>query len=194
MFGNFSKNKSKTKNKGFTLIELIISLAMVAIVTGAALQVARFSDTHKSLTLAVDEFQAGLRTAQSSALSIPNPDNRHVCGYGIYIQNGVTYDLFYTYVSNAQFELDPETCNNDNNYRSYNLAGAGNRAVIESTTLTGNLQFTTEVGRSIFFIVPYGQAFANDGSELGGDVTYTIQNTGNLSNKSVTVNEFGRIQ
>ncbi len=185
--------KNLNKNRGFTLIELLISLAMIAIVTGSALQIARFSDTHKSLTLAIDEFRAGLRTAQSSALSIPNPDGRHVCGFGMYIRSGVIYDLFYTYATDAEFTLDPGACFNGVNYKGYDLA-IGHREVVQTSTLSSGLSFGPQIGRSIFFIVPYGEVYANDGSELGGDVTYTITNAGNASSKSITDNEFGRMQ
>ena len=72
------------------------------------MQVARFSDTHKNLTLATDELRAVLRTAQSSSLSIPLIDStddtkQHICGYGVYIQNATDYRLFSSYVTKDAF-------------------------------------------------------------------------------------------
>ena len=193
--------KKINKNRGFTLLELIISLAMIAIVTGAVLQIARFSDTHKSLTLARDQLRAVIRSAQSSSLSIPNPDGRHVCGYGIYVNNATDYELFYTFVETNVYEIDPNTCINDQTYRTYSGTAAGtSRDTIQNFNLkfsessVNNLEFdVADRLRSIFFIAPYGEVFGNDGLQLLVAEDYTIHNTTNGGARSISVNQYGKI-
>lgn len=184
-------------------MELVISLAMVAIITGAVLQVARFSETHKSLTLGMDELRAVIRSAQSSSLSIPNPEARHVCGYGVYVSNvpdaatGLinSYELFYTYVETDVYRDDPNTCINVDDYRTYaNTTTGTSRDTIQNFKLSENLEFTAHVGQSIFFIAPYGEVFGNDGSQLSGVDSFTIRNTSNGGTRSIGVNEFGKIE
>ncbi len=181
----------KNKNRGFTLIELIVSLAMVAIVTGSVLQVARFTDTHKSLVLATNEVRAILRTAQSSALSIPNPQAEHVCGYGVYINNVSQYELYYTYVIDDDYKADSNACINDVGYRTYACA---DKKIMQALKLTDNLNFASQIGKSIFFSVPYGEVFGDDGDLLSADLVYTITNTGNGASRQISINEFGRMQ
>ena len=190
-----TKNNPKNNFSAFTLIEVVISLAMVAIVTSAALQLARFSDTHKSLTLALDQLRAALRSAQSSALSTPNPQGRHVCGYGLYVKDTTTFELFYTFATNAQFSANPNYCSSAGgaSLRSFSLAPAGQKEVTQTLSLESGLQFSSEVGKSVFFITPYGETYDNAGTRLVGTITYTIQNTNNSSSKSISVNAFGKI-
>ena len=89
-----NKKTNKNLNKGFTLIELVVSIAMVTILSTVVLKISRFSDTHKSLTLARDEVRVAVRMAQNSSLSIPNPEQKHICGYGLYIEDNKTYNVF----------------------------------------------------------------------------------------------------
>ena len=72
MISIFFRQKSKIiqqDKRAFTLIEMMLSLAIIAIVTGAVISVARMSDTNKSLTLSAGEFKAALREAQTKALA-----------------------------------------------------------------------------------------------------------------------------
>ncbi len=195
---NRKTKKSLRYQKGFTFIELMISMAIIAILSASVIQMARFSDTHKSLTLAVDEFRASLRTAQSSALSIPNPQDRHVCGFGVWIGDsnpafpGIDnkYEVFYTFVDFGDFADDPETCKTDPNYR--NGTGTVNYERISGNTLPSGLNFQGHIDETIFFIVPYGETYGNDGALLGADMTFTIANISG-DTKSAIVTPEGKI-
>lgn len=180
-----------TANSGFTFVELVISVAMIAILSASIIQMARFSDTHKSLTLASDEFRAALRTAQSSALSIPNPQDRHVCGFGVYIPDNAVdnqYEVFYTYVDNVTFVDNPEICKTDSSYRD----GTTGYEIVNGTTLPESVTFQNPVNETIFFIVPYGETYDNNGNLLGGNVTFTIINLAG-DTKSIVVTPMGKI-
>jgi len=186
-------------SKGFTLIELIISLAMVAIITGAVLQVARFSDTHKSMTLATDQFRAVLRTAQSSALSVPiheisDPDKQHICGYGVYIKDSSEYLLFYTTVKKNDFKTNPFSCRDDEEYRYYDGRPQDTND-IQSFKLEDGLKFTA-TDRSIFFIAPYGEVCDDTGAmmdEVSPDFDFKIEMNAGGASRDISVNSFGKI-
>jgi prepilin-type N-terminal cleavage/methylation domain-containing protein len=76
----------KFKTAGFTLIEMIVVMAMIGIVSGATLKLVRFSDINKNLSLTTAEVKGAIRTAQTLALAPPlvtdNSDKvLHVCGF-----------------------------------------------------------------------------------------------------------------
>lgn len=189
-----NKNTNKKLNGGFTLIELVVSIAMVAILSAVVLRVSRFSDTHKSLTLARDEVRVAVRMAQTASLSIPNPEQEHICGYGLFIEDNKTYKVFYTHISASDFGDDPSTCQEEANYRSYNLVAGGQRGELSSRTLGDGLIFTSHVGESIFFRVPYSDVYGNDGEMLAADYAIDINNTNVGATKSITINGVGRIE
>jgi prepilin-type N-terminal cleavage/methylation domain-containing protein len=180
---------------GFTLIELLISMALIAILTGSAIQIARFSDTHKNLTLAANEMSAVIRSAQSSSLSIPNPQDRHVCGFGVWFGDkdvaatDTQYEMFYTYVVDGVFTTNPKTCDENAGYRD----GTTNYELIEAHALPNGVTLDGGVvDETIFFKVPYGEAFANDGSALTSNYTITIDSGSN--SRDVVVTPSGQVE
>ena len=183
--------------KGFTLIEVLLSIAMIAILSASVIQLASFSDTHKSLTLATDELRASIREAQSSALSIPTPLDRHVCGFGIRIVDAavvtdpdVEYEIFYTWVTDGDFAANPETCREDVSYLN---GSATNYEVIRVVTLSDGLEFESGADTTLFFVVPYGEVYGDDGSALGAlGVTYTIKSSSG-GNRPVVITPEGKI-
>ncbi len=185
---------NKKLNGGFTLIELVVSIAIVIILSGVIVNISRFSDTHKSLTLARDEVRVAIRSVQNSSLSIPNPEKKHVCGYGLYLESDKVYKTFYTFVSDSDFEDNPNACRDEVSYSSYNLVASGQREDISSRKLGDALQFTSHIGESIFFKVPYSEVFGDDGQVLMTDYKIDIKNTNVNAQKSITVNTIGRIE
>jgi len=185
---------NKNYEKGFTLIELVVSIAIVAILSGVVLQISKFSDTHKSLTLARDKVRVMVRLAQNSSLSIPNPEQKHICGYGMYIEDAKNYKVFYTFASDGDFGNDPNTCRDDVIYHSYNLVPGTQRSDLITGSLGDALVFTSHVGESIFFRVPYSEVYGNDGQQLVANYQIDINNTNVGATKSVTINSVGKIE
>lgn len=74
------------KNKGFTLVELLISLAVIIIIL--AITVPDFNKTRQTFNLSntARKIALVLREAESNAISIVSlPDGTHPPGYGVYI-------------------------------------------------------------------------------------------------------------
>lgn len=182
---NIFRLRSTVGKEGFSLIELIVSISMVVIITSAAVQVARFSDTHTNLTLSIDEFRAALRLSQTYALSaanpdVSNPDMQHVCGYGV-TASGSDYDVFYLHVTEAEYDLDPDACLSTN-------PATGLTVDIKSYTLPRGVSFST--GGTVFFKSPYGET--TDSGGASATVGFVLENAGG-SSKAISVSEYGLI-
>lgn len=159
------KNKKLNKS-GFTLIELMISMAMIAILSAAALQIARFSDTQKNLTLATDEMKAAIRMAQSYSLSIPNTESdQHVCGFGVRTENnGKDYFVFYTYADNNAFKNNTNVCDTVA-YKSWSVA---NGRELESFSFSSESGVTISTDKEVFFESPYGDPVSSARFTISG--------------------------
>lgn len=184
------KNKQKKiakKNKGFTLIEVLVSLAMIMILTGTTLQVVRFSDTQKSLNIEANRFRSVIREAQSYALAIPNEADEHICGFGVYIVGVSNYYLFYTIAKD--WETPGQECadcmGNLINEDKCGIASIGSTFVLPS-------EIVFESGdQDIFFKVPYGEVYQGGALLPTGGVGFTI--THNTNSDTISVNELGKI-
>lgn len=169
-------NVKKNRRAGFSLIELTISMAMVVILAASTIQIARFSDTQKNLTLATDQVRASIRTAQSYALSIPNSGGAHVCSVGFRVVSSSTYEVFYTAATNAEYATNPGTA------CSTHLAGTSG-AVLQAGSLPNGITFTTASG-NVNFKVPYG--------EVLNSRSFIIQKDASTS-RTITINASGMI-
>lgn len=194
-----TKNCQSKANFGFTLLELVISMALIAILTSSAMQIARFSDTQKNLTLATDELRAVIHSAQSSSLSIPNEQDRHVCGFGVYFGDPATalvktqYETFYTYVAPADFALDPNACSQ----AEYLKKGATNHTTIEKKALPKEVELGPAIAdTTIFFKVPYGDPYDENGVPLdpaNPDKEFKLFKKGSTTYKSVSLSASGKV-
>lgn len=181
-----NRNRKKISN-GFTLIELLLSLAIITILTGASLSIARFSETQKNLTLSANQLRALIRSAQTYALAIPIPSDRHICGFGVYFDGANTAQLFLTEASETDFRANANVCSTasylkaDTIYRT-NLTEADRIVLKASSNLTGT-------ANDIFFRAPYGKVYTNG---VAGGKTYTLSSGGGT--KDVIINSVGKIE
>ncbi|MDZ7612229.1 MAG: prepilin-type N-terminal cleavage/methylation domain-containing protein [Candidatus Moranbacteria bacterium] len=200
------KNKNKRgayeNNRGFTLLEILISIGIIGILSATMLQVTNISDTHKKLSIEANRVMAHIRMAQSYALSIPQEvsmEARHVCGFGFYPDNSNSYKVFYIY--NTDFADQPNLCEKKENFYFED----GNQVdglyikekPLEEITLADGYQFS-EFGsiKTIFFKAPYGRNFY-DGSELDAltsEAEYEIEKADGSQSMTIKISRGGNIK
>lgn len=188
------EKKIKT-NRGFTLIELMLSMAIVAFLSSIMFQMARQSDTKGSLIVSRDRFRSAIRSAQSFALTgLRGTDvsGAHVCGFGMVVTGNNSYKIFYNPAGNIT------DCGNAN-YSRYSAASQDLPAY-SFTTEQGTVFDAADVGDSVFFKVPYGDVCNASGIKLvgasgyGSDVQFRIQKTDGSVVDLTTVTPYGRIE
>ncbi len=177
---NTKKNiKINRRQLGFTLLEMVVVMAMVAIVSGAMIKLVRFSDIAKNLTLAMVEIQGFFRTAQTLALAPPVTEEGsqvRVCGFVVVSDGSDTLRLQ---------AVKP----NDGKVRTCRLVDSVNN-ICAGVTNCVNYQEKSfpgmEIGSAkVFFRVPYGE-------HLGAtEVSVTQTSTG--KSRTVKINSFGKI-
>ena len=185
----------KFKTAGFTLIEMIVVMAMIGIVSGATLKLVRFSDINKNLSLTTAEVKGVIRTAQTLALAPPLVTNGsnvlHVCGFVVENDSG----------SLGKLEMKTVLPKDDNPVTCRKLSIIGEICDNGSTTtcqLYEKKDFEsfkiisgTNNPVKIFFRTPYGKVI--------GASTITIQQVdeggGGISghSKNIEINKQGKI-
>ena len=179
---------------GFTLIEMVIVIAMIGIITGATLKLVKFSDIYKNLTLKTAEIKGMLRNAQILALAPPviekNGDKLLICGFGLRSQNtssssGVS--VFYSYSVNGEVDDCADignissVCNRANNNSCENY---------ETRHFEGfNVSDKNASNVKVFFRSPYGDTVGV--SDTGYSIV--VKQTENNYTKTIKVNKFGKI-
>ncbi|MFW5885066.1 MAG: prepilin-type N-terminal cleavage/methylation domain-containing protein [Patescibacteria group bacterium] len=162
------------KQKGFTLMEILISIGIIAILSSAMLQVTSVSNTKKQLITEAGKVQSLVRMAQSYSLSIPKEvSERHVCGFGFYPVNDRDFKVFYVY--NDDFENQPKLCENENIYTDNPSNPDAESVDIRKEELSEGFTFSDHGSREvIFFRSPYGDVFKNK-SELDGGTEHSFE-------------------
>ncbi|MFO7807339.1 MAG: type II secretion system protein [Candidatus Moraniibacteriota bacterium] len=187
-------NNKKNKNTGFTLIEILISVGIIAILSATMLQVTSISNTQKQLTIEVSKAQSFLRMAQSYSLSIPQDvvtSTRHICGFGFYPATEKDYKVFYVY--NENFNSNPEACENESNYTPSSSIGS---EIIEEASLSGDYEFASfGVSKAVFFKAPYGRVYESGGpSKMEGADEHSFEIKDGGDSREIKINGGGKIK
>lgn len=191
------------------MIEIMVAMSIIVFLTGISLKVAKFSDTHKNLTMAADQMRTHIRLSQSYALAVPRvgtdseiTSSPYLCGFGVIVTSSNEYALFY---------------NRRNNYadcdqvdaQHYDNAAPGVSTILERFKLPDNVNFRATdvntgggVGRNVFFKVPYAEAYNYQGAALVDDTantynteTFQVQQTSDTSVfKTISIFSFGKIE
>lgn len=181
------------KQKGFTLMEILISIGIIAILSSAMLQVTNVANTRKQLITEAGKVQSLVRMAQSYSLSIPKDiSDRHICGFGFYPVNESDFEVFYVY--NDDFENRPKLCEDKNIYTDNPSDPDAESAEIREEELSEGFTFS-DYGPSevIFFRSPYGDVFKNK-SKLDGGVEHSLEiEHSEWTNIEITVTGGGKI-
>jgi prepilin-type N-terminal cleavage/methylation domain-containing protein len=152
-------------NRGFTLIELIVIMAMIAALAGLVTINLFASQQRSSLVQVTDTLVADLESQQTKAMTGITANGAIPFGYGIYFDNN-RYILF----SGA----------------SYNATNPSNSVVpVDSPVTIGSVGFS---GRTVLFASVSGEL---PGYVTGAD-TVRLQNTGGQT-KIIRMNRYGVI-
>jgi prepilin-type N-terminal cleavage/methylation domain-containing protein len=163
----FKQNKIKINKKrvfqekrGFTLIEIIMGMGIVIFLSAAMFRVVSVSNTNQGLIVNAEKIKAGIRTAQSYSLSIPQEsgEKRHICGYGINRQTDSSFVLYYLYALESSFSGDVDLCDYNDRLRYTNGSGIGK---VDLQVINLNEGYTINQYQDVFFKSPYGEILEN---------------------------------
>jgi prepilin-type N-terminal cleavage/methylation domain-containing protein len=187
------KSFSFKKQKGFTLMEILISIGIIAILSSAMLQVTNVTNTRKQLITEAGKVQSLLRMAQSYSLSIPKDvPNRHICGFGFYPVDSDTYKVFYVY--NDDFESKPKLCEDESVYTYNSSDPDAESGDLRTEELLDGFTFSSHgLAEIVFFRSPYGDVFQDTNELDGGDKHSFEINHSEWTSVAITVNGGGKI-
>jgi prepilin-type N-terminal cleavage/methylation domain-containing protein len=169
---------------GFTLLELVVVMAMIGILSGASFKLIKFSETSQNITLATSELKGVIRSAQTLALAPPiikgddDTTRRIICGFLVKKMGDKDNQLEIQYAYSVDNDVKDcrvisdidDVCSDDIECEKYE------ERIFDGFTI-GSV--------NIFFKAPYGEVFGVD------KITIT-QNDGQFS-KSIKVNKYGKI-
>jgi prepilin-type N-terminal cleavage/methylation domain-containing protein len=160
---------------GFTMIELLIVVAIMSILTGAILPGFNSYIINQNLRQAQEQLKNDLRSTQIKALAGSFSDNLNVKYWGVHFRpDSGTYDYFTSLNT-----TDPILCTDSYNTTTYIL-----RSV--STKLPSDLRYTGSSHRCVFF--------NNDNGDIVNTGAVIVGASGATSNcRRVEMNGPGRI-
>jgi prepilin-type N-terminal cleavage/methylation domain-containing protein len=94
------------KQHGFTLVELMISLAILSTMTVVSIVSIRSSRTDSSLAAAQREVTAAIKLAQSYALQGKMQNSVTPCGYGLRFKTMEKYEIYYNLLPSTESSCD----------------------------------------------------------------------------------------
>lgn len=155
------------KQKGFTLIELMVTISLISIVSVILFSSYRGSGQKKSLEAAAQKVMSDLRELQSNAISNKEYGGAVYCGWGMEYIDSDTYTYYVGGTSGVQ---DCDDVAVDRDYQ-----GAQD-TLVETIDLVHNTQVEFASGfPDIFFESPYPNIYiGNDGSS-GASTVITLQ-------------------
>jgi prepilin-type N-terminal cleavage/methylation domain-containing protein len=192
------KNHPLASLTGFTLVELIVSIAILATISGLFL--ANYSSLRKraGLPAAANKLASDIRTAQSYALGAKKINNQiPLGGWGIYLRrNQSEYTIFADDGTGGGADAEKHD-NFDTDYRIFCFAGevGSCNSTITINTLTG---FDNANSGSIVFLPPDpivyfdGQQAAKESTDPSVTITLRDSSTGDF--KNVVINFFGLVE
>lgn len=177
---NKKKNQINKNQAGFTLIELLLSMALIGILTASMVQIVRFSETEKNLTLAKNQVRQSIRTAQSYSLAIPNKlnigaDLQHICGFGFHVVDTDNYELFYTYAK--KWDNPGKACSECLKFLTANDDCGYEKIAQDSKKIPEGVELTNASDQNVFFKAPYGDTSGGE-IKLNNAPAVSISSTG----------------
>ncbi len=173
--------------KGFTLVELLVTISMMAIVTAGVFSYSRGNENKNNLIRARQRLMFELRRAESMAMNNSKNPQDLIEGkwirWGIAINSdGKSYDVVSQTCSTGATGIDKGSCS------PKNIA-----VPLETIKLPAGINISSSV-TSTYFLSPEPSVY-NENGKLGlndSSITFTIANSTN-NIKTVTVSPIGQI-
>ena len=165
----------KIKN-GFTLIELMVSIAIVGILASVIVVNTRFGERQQALAQAAQKLVLDLRKAQNSALA---PGAETDCIYGLKIDSDGSYFIYKR--SDAE-------CLIDGQYKY--IDGSANKT--ETILLNKNIKFVAW-NKEVAFEAPEPIAHI-DGASTTASLEIELFSSVNNTTKKVVINRLGQME
>ncbi|KKP79988.1 MAG: hypothetical protein A2271_01050 [Candidatus Moranbacteria bacterium RIFOXYA12_FULL_35_19] len=170
------KNNNVFSRRGFTLLELMASIAIIGIMTGVGLASLSSAKRHYALKTAQEEVTSAIKLAQSYALQGRGVAGvEKVCGYRFVFTNSSTYAIYY-------YTMSGQNCTGSINIDNLTQ-------VVETQTLKNGVTLfspTTLSRTRIFFSIPNARVFSGTFPK-----TFTFDSGG--EKKGITISSTGLV-
>jgi len=193
----FKKQNSKfqipnSNHKGFTLIELIVSISIITVLIGIFLTNYKSGNKRTELIMATQTMVTNIRLAQNNTLgSVVYNSEIPSGGWGVYISttNNGNYLMFADDDDiNENSQYDVGEADTTLGARNYNLPANVIVEVIDikNIGITDNIHLT--------FVPPDPITVIYADSNTSTEVTITLKETRDGSTKDILINSFGMIE
>ena len=186
-------NNRTIKHRGFSLVELLVSVAIITVISGATLVYFRGGNKNWALTRTAQRVSQEIRRASNMALSSPGytcPESAAIDGYGICFSSGgpgADFCANDSDASNASYILFVD-CDGNNAY-----GGTGVDVKIETISVESGVKVKTVIpvySFSVVFVPP--DPTTNFSSGTSGTITLSLT-TDESTTKQLTINSKGNI-
>lgn len=186
------KYRTTIKDRGgFTMLELVVSMGIIALLVGAFVTNYRGGSRNSELSLAAQKMVSDIRVAQNRALgSTPYNGKVPEGGWGVHFDktsgNNTQYTIFADVNGNMAYDAPSES----------DPAYGGRTFVLPSYVSISEILFDSNPRNSVdaVFVPPDPETEIWDGFSTTTNTTITITNSASGVSKNVYVNFFGLIE
>lgn len=166
-------------NSGFTLVELLVSISIIAIISGLFLANYRGGEKSNQLNLSAQELASNFRLAQNHALGLLDFEDATPYGWGVNIDTQNDYFVVFANLDgNYSFDDNEE-------YLRINLSkGVGFDSILVDETSSLDL--------NVVFTPPDPTTHINN-SDASEEAVITLKNQSGQT-KAVSINFFGLVE
>ncbi len=190
MISLFMKKQTNNNNSGFSLIEVIVALGLIALIAGLIIANYREGERTNTIHFSAKDLATTLRQAQNNSLGAVRYDGRTPAGgWGVHIDletATTSYKLF------ANLDYDEEDIDTYGYEAGQALPEHGGKTM---DTKRGTFIATTSLGSmvSISFLPPHPETLIFDGTATSSEVEILLENEAGETRK-VEVNSLGLIK
>lgn len=168
------------KNRGFTLVEALVIIAIILTISVLTLVKYRSGQENYALAQSAQKLMADIRQAQGMALASAETSGvSKIGGYGVIIQSQSSYAVF---LSTGSLSL-PQQCR-----------ATADQQDIKTISLPSQIIFdSADVGKEVFFIPPAPRTCLNNTANQT-EVVFTFKKIDLQNQKQVKVTRYGQIE